>query len=159
MLQFSNQTPEIRFNLKEDIVLSERVDAANQAATPQAAAIGKVGDADASNRMLELILGSLDDNKAEEVITIPLTGKSAIADNMVVASGRSSRQVQALAEHIMDRIKTETGIICRVEGRQSGDWILVDCGDAVVHLFRPEVREFYQIEKMWQAATPDSTQA
>lgn len=109
--------------------------------------------------MLELILGSLEDGKAEDVLTIPLTGKSEIADNMIVASGRSSRQVQAIAQHLMDRIKHETGTICRVEGRQSGDWVLVDCGDAVVHLFRPEVREFYQIEKMWQSATPDTTQA
>ena len=126
---------------------------------PHTAAISKAGDKDASNRMLDLILSSLDEDKAEEVITIPLTGKSAIADNMVVASGRSSRQVQAIAEHLMDRIKNETGTICRVEGKQSGDWILIDCGDAVVHLFRPEVREFYQIEKMWQSATPDPAQA
>ena len=109
--------------------------------------------------MLDLILSSLDDDKAEEVITIPLTGKSAIADNMVVASGRSSRQVQAIAEHLMDRIKSEVGTICRVEGKQSGDWILIDCGDAIVHLFRPEVREFYQIEKMWQTASPDPAKA
>ncbi len=123
---------------------------------PAAAALGKGGDKDASNRMLDLILSSLDDDKAEEVITIPLTGKSEIADNMIVASGRSARQVQSIAEHLMERVKQEMGVICRVEGKQSGDWVLIDCGDAIVHLFRPEVREFYQIEKMWMAAGPET---
>lgn len=102
--------------------------------------------------MLARILNSLEENKAEEVVTIPLHGKSEMADNMVIASGRSSRQVSALAELLYKLIKEETGIICRTEGRQSGDWVLLDCGDAVVHIFRPEVREFYQLEKMWQAA-------
>ncbi len=99
--------------------------------------------------MLERILASLQENKAEEIVTIPLKGKSEMADNMVIASGRSTRQVSALAEMLHKKVKDETGIICRMEGKESGDWVLIDCGDVVVHLFRPEVREFYQLEKMW----------
>lgn len=102
--------------------------------------------------MLARILNSLEENKAEDIVTIPLTGKSEMADNMIIASGRSSRQVSSLADMLYKLIKEETGIICRTEGKQSGDWVLLDCGDAVVHIFRPEVREFYQLEKMWQAA-------
>lgn len=107
--------------------------------------------------MLALVLGSLEDDKAEEVVTIPLSGKSEMADNMVIASGRSSRQVQSMAEKLGKRVKDEMGVICRQEGKQSGDWVLIDCGDAIVHLFRPEVREFYQLEKMWQSPPADSS--
>ena len=102
--------------------------------------------------MLVRILKSLDENKAEDIVTIPLQGKSEMADNMVIASGRSSRQVSALADLLFKVIKEDTGIICRIEGKQSGDWVLLDCGDAIVHIFRPEVRDFYQLEKMWQTA-------
>lgn len=105
-----------------------------------------------NDSLLSLILSSLDDDKAEDVITIPLTGKSEMADYMVVASGRSSRQVSAMAEHLADRIKHDTGAPARIEGKDTGDWVLLDCGDAVVHLFRPEVRDFYQLEKMWLSA-------
>jgi len=114
--------------------------------------VGKSGDATESNAMLARILKCLDENKAEDVVTIPLSGKSEMADNMVIASGRSSRQVSALSDTLYRLIKEETGIICRTEGKQSGDWVLLDCGDAVVHIFRPEVREFYQLEKMWLAS-------
>ncbi len=137
---------------QEDIVLSERVDAAGEAAKSATTTIGASGDKEQSAAMLARILGSLDENKAEEVVVIPLEGKSEMADNMVIASGRSTRQVSALADMLFKKIKEETGIICRMEGKDSGDWVLIDCGDAVVHLFRPEVREFYQLEKMWQAA-------
>jgi ribosome-associated protein len=99
-----------------------------------------------------LVLASLDDDKAEEVVSIDLRGKSPMTDHMVIASGRSSRQVQAMAEHLEQKFKERTGRAPRVEGRETGDWVLIDCGDVVVHLFRPEVRAFYQLEKMW--ATP-----
>ena len=122
--------------------------AANSANTT----LGKSGDKTESDKMLARILNSLDESKAEDIVTIPLHGKSAMADNMVIASGRSSRQVSSLAETLYKLIKNETGIICRTEGKQSGDWVLLDCGDVVVHIFRPEVRDFYQLEKMWQAA-------
>ena len=114
--------------------------------------LGKSGDKTESDAMLARILNSLDESKAEDIVTIPLHGKSEMADNMVIASGRSSRQVSALAETLYKLIKEETGIICRTEGKQSGDWVLLDAGDAVVHIFRPEVRDFYQLDKMWQTA-------
>lgn len=99
--------------------------------------------------LLDLILKSLNDDKAEDVVAINLAGKSEMADHMVIASGRSSRQVAAIAEHLVDRLKADLNRLCRVEGKTAGDWVLVDCGDCVVHVFRPEVREFYQLEKMW----------
>ena len=100
--------------------------------------------------MLALVLAALDDDKAEDVVAIPLAGKSSFADHMVVASGRSSRQVSAMSEKLMDRVKEKIGQTPRAEGRETGDWVLIDCGDIIVHLFRPQVREFYQLEKMWQ---------
>ena len=103
-----------------------------------------------SDDILAAILASLDDDKAEEIVTIPLRGKSSMADHMVIASGRSSRQVAAMAEKLLDRVKDVLGQNPRTEGRDTGDWVLIDCGDIIVHLFRPEVREFYQLEKMWQ---------
>ncbi|WP_424932290.1 ribosome silencing factor [Amaricoccus macauensis] len=100
--------------------------------------------------MLATILASLDDDKAEDVTTIPLAGKSEMADHMVIASGRSSRQVASIAEKLADRLKSDHGVVVRTEGKEHGDWVLIDTGDVIVHLFRPEVREFYQLEKMWQ---------
>jgi ribosome-associated protein len=117
--------------------------------------VGKSGDKTESDAMLARILKLLDESKAEDIVTIPLQGKSEMADNMVIASGRSSRQVSALAETLYKLIKEETGIICRTEGKQSGDWVLLDAGDAVVHIFRPEVRDFYQLDKMWLTAGGD----
>nr|WP_237708045.1 ribosome silencing factor [Oceanicola sp. S124] len=98
---------------------------------------------------LALILQSLEDDKAEEIVQIDLAGKSSIGDYMVVCSGRSSRQVGALAEKLVERLKEATGRTAKVEGKEAGDWVLIDTGDVIVHVFRPEVREFYQIEKMW----------
>ncbi|MEY2955298.1 MAG: hypothetical protein RL123_26 [Pseudomonadota bacterium] len=83
-------------------------------------------------------------------MTIDLRGRSAFADYMVIASGRSSRQVAAISEKLTERVKQDLGVICKVEGRETADWVLIDAGDVVVHVFRPEVRAFYQIEKMWQ---------
>jgi len=102
-----------------------------------------------SDSLLEHIIASLEDDKAEEIVSIPLRGKSSMADHMVICSGRSSRQVAAIADHLTDRLKHGQGIICKVEGKDQGDWVLIDAGDVVVHVFRPEVREFYQLEKMW----------
>ncbi len=100
--------------------------------------------------LLARILESLDDDKAEDVVAIDLRGRSDVADHMVICSGRSSRQVGAIAEKLMDRLKQEFGILSKVEGKDQGDWVLIDTGDVIVHVFRPEVREFYQLEKMWQ---------
>lgn len=110
-----------------------------------------------SDALLALILTSLEDDKAEEIVEIDLRGKSEIADWMVIASGRSSRQVAAIAEHLVDTLKQTHGRLSKVEGKDSGDWVLIDTGDVIVHLFRPEVREFYQLEKMWM--TPGDTVA
>ena len=101
--------------------------------------------------VLDAILQSLDDDKAEDVVAIDLRGKSEIADNMVIASGRSTRQVSAMADHLIEKLKAEFGIICRSEGKEQGDWVLIDAGDVIVHVFRPEVRDFYQLEKMWMS--------
>ena len=103
----------------------------------------------ASDELLGVILTSLDSSKAEEVVKIDLRGKSEMADWMVIASGRSSRQVAAIAEHLVDTLKQDHGRLAKVEGKDAGDWVLIDVADAIVHVFRPEVREFYQLEKMW----------
>ena len=111
-------------------------------------------------KLHQLILKSLDDDKAEEIVSIDLAGKSSIADFMVIASGRSSRQVAAIAEHLVDRITKETGKKVRAEGKAVGDWVLIDTGDVVVHIFRPDVRNFYNLEKMWGgAAIPEPAAA
>ncbi len=102
-----------------------------------------------SDVLLARILASLEDDKAEDVVTIDLRGRSSVADYMVICSGRSSRQVGAIAEKLMERLKQEFGRTCRIEGKEQGDWVLIDASDVVVHVFRPEVREFYQLEKMW----------
>ncbi len=80
---------------------------------------------------------------------IDLRGRSTIADHMVIASGRSSRQVAAMSEKLVERLKDSFGIVPKVEGKETGDWVLIDAGDVIVHVFRPEVRDFYQLEKMW----------
>ena len=96
-----------------------------------------------------LVLSSLDDDQAQEVVSIPLEGKSSIADHMVIASGRSTRQVAAMAQKLAERIKHAGFAPARLEGLPAADWVLIDAGDVVVHLFRPEVRSFYNLERMW----------
>ncbi|KAA2312893.1 ribosome silencing factor [Pseudooceanicola sediminis] len=102
-----------------------------------------------SKDQLDLILQSLDDDKAEEIVTIDLAGKSSIGDYMIVCSGRSSRQVSSIADKLSERLKHASGRTAKIEGKETGDWVLIDTGDIIVHVFRPEVREFYQLEKMW----------
>jgi ribosome-associated protein len=105
-----------------------------------------------SRELLSLIKSSLDQDGAEDILAIPLEGRSALADYMVIASGRSTRHVAALSENLVERLKREAGKSSRVEGKEAADWVLIDTGDVIVHVFRPEVREFYQLEKMWQTA-------
>ncbi|WP_299818319.1 ribosome silencing factor [uncultured Jannaschia sp.] len=93
---------------------------------------------------------TLDAEKAEDIVQIDLRGKSAVADHMIVCSGRSTRQVTALAEKLSEKLKDRLGRSARTEGKTQGDWVLLDAGDVIVHIFRPEVRDFYQLEKMWQ---------
>ena len=125
--------------------------------THQSAAPGK-GEADrlGSAELQTLILESLDEDGAFDVVTIPLSGKSSEADAMIVASGRSTRHVGAVSDKLIEKLKHEAGIIARHEGKEAADWVLIDAGDVIVHIFRPEVREFYQLEKMWMPA-PDAT--
>jgi ribosome-associated protein len=96
-----------------------------------------------------IVLQSLDDDQAVDVVTIPLTGKSNIADHMVIASGRSTRQVASMANKLADRIKQEFRKNVRIEGLPAADWVLIDADDVIVHIFRPEVRSFYNLERMW----------
>lgn len=103
----------------------------------------------ASEALLAEILNSLDDDKADDVVTVDLRGKSEMADYMVICSGRSTRQVAAICDKLVDRLKQRHGTLSKVEGKDAADWVLIDTGDVVVHVFRPEVREFYQLEKMW----------
>jgi ribosome-associated protein len=104
---------------------------------------------DGSDMLHALILKSLDDDQALDVIDIPLAGKTEIADHMVIASGRSTRQVASMAQKLADRIKSDLGRTVRIEGLATADWVLIDADDVIVHLFRPEVRSFYNLEKMW----------
>ena len=102
-----------------------------------------------SEALLTAILSSLTDDKGEDIVQIDLRGKSSIGDYMVIASGRSTRQVSSMSEKLSQRLKDEFGLSARIEGKDAGDWVLIDTGDVIVHVFRPEVREFYQLEKMW----------
>jgi ribosome-associated protein len=107
----------------------------------------------------ELILKRLDDDKAQEIVHIDLKGKSSVADSMIVASGRSTRHVGALADHLLRALKDAGYGRARVEGLPHCDWVLIDAGDVVIHLFRPEVRAFYNIEKIWSVDAPHRTPA
>ena len=106
-----------------------------------------------------LVMKSLDDDQAVEVVTIPLAGKSSIADHMVIASGRSSRQVASMANKLAEKIKKDFGRIVRIEGLPVADWVLIDADDVIVHLFRPEVRSFYNLERMWAFGDDSSVSA
>ena len=101
------------------------------------------------NQILKLITSSLDDDKAEDIQTISLSGKSAMADFLVVASGASSRQVTSMAEHLEFKLKQKKVDILGLEGLKQADWVLIDANDVIIHIFRPEVREFYGLERMW----------
>ena len=105
-----------------------------------------------SEQLLAAVLASVDDDKAEDVVQIDLRGRSDVADYMVICSGRSSRQVAAISEKLADRLKEQFRVLAKMEGKETGDWVLIDSGDVIVHVFRPEVREFYQLEKMWLPA-------
>lgn len=108
---------------------------------------------DAARRALGTVLASVEDSKAEDIVYLNIAGKSALADYMVVVSGRSNRHVSAICEHLISDMKDEGFGHSRVEGLEAGDWVVIDAGDVIIHVFRPEVRAFYNIEKMW--AAPD----
>lgn len=144
--------------MQEENTLSQTDQVAAKAAAPDTAT-NRPPKTIASDNLLARILSTLDDDKAEDVISIDLRGKSEIADYMVVCSGRSTRQVAALSDKVTDRIKQECKVQCKVEGKDQGDWVLIDAGDVIVHVFRPEVREFYQLEKLWMTPVHDVRQA
>ncbi len=150
--------PKVKAATKPKAAAKPKAPAKPKAAKPAAKAV-KAADPNkptaAVEKLHKLILKSLDDDKAEEIVSIPLAGKSSVADYIVVASGRSSRQVGAIAEHLAQRIHEATGHKARVEGKGVGDWVLIDAGDIVVHIFRPEVRGFYRLEKMWGVDIPE----
>ncbi len=134
--------------MKEDNVLSLTADAAGAAVAGMPMS-GLTQPEVTSEIILAAVLKSLDDNKAEEVVQIDLRGKTSVCDHMVICSGRSSRQVASIAQKLAEDLKHELGVLCKTEGEETGDWVLIDAGDVIVHVFRPEVREFYQLEKMW----------
>ncbi len=109
-------------------------------------------------KLIELILNCLDDDKAQEIVSINLSGKTTLADHMVIASGRSHRHVSAISDHLLRFLKQEGYGRCRIEGMPHCNWVLIDAGDVIVHIFKPEVRGFYNLEKMWGTRTPDSLQ-
>lgn len=129
---------------------------AQVARTPRPAIPAPAEERTEAEALLDAIRRELDRDGAEDILDIDLDGKSTMADFMVIASGRSTRHVAALAEKLVEMVKETTGSTPRAEGRESADWVLLDAGDVVVHIFRPEVREFYQLEKMW-LTQPDTT--
>lgn len=122
--------------------------------TPAEQAPGEIESGAPNTLLRDKILAKLDDDKAEDIVTVDMAGKSAMCDFMVIASGRSQRQVAAMAEHLRELLKPLLPEAPPIEGLPQGDWVLVDAGDVVVHLFRPEVRAFYRLERMWGLETP-----
>ena len=105
--------------------------------------------------LLNVVISSLEEFKAQDIVKIDLIGKTSMADSMLIASGTSSRQIRAIAENTVTEIKKSSNENVNIEGLNQSDWVLIDAGDIIIHLFRPEVREFYNLEKMWQV---DSTE-
>ena len=136
----------------EDLVLSHSDPATGLPVGPRPKSADVAVQEHRSEDVLALVLKSVDDDKAEDIVQIDLRGRSDVADYMVICSGRSSRQVASISEKLADRLKQEMRISVRMEGKETGDWVLIDAGDVIVHVFRPEVREFYQLEKMWLPA-------
>jgi len=110
-----------------------------------------------SGDLLRLVQDSLDDDQAQDIVAISLAGKSDIADHMVIANGRSTRQVAAISQKLAERIK-KAGGQAKIEGLTNADWVLIDAGDVIVHLFRPEVRSFYNLERMWAVGDDDAAE-
>ena len=147
--QASRRGPAARF--LEDVVLSHSDPATGLPVGPRAPRLGAAALPPdySAEQVLASVLASVDDDKAEEVVQIDLRGRSDVADYMVICSGRSTRQVIAISEKLADRLKDQFHIAAKLEGRDVGDWVLIDAGDVIVHVFRPEVRDFYQLEKLW----------
>lgn len=132
----------------EDVVLSHSDPATGLPVGPREGRASAPADY-TPEQVLAAALASLDDDKAEDIVQIDLRGRSDVADYMVICSGRSSRQVGSISEKLVDRLKQDFAMTAKMEGKETGDWVLIDGRDVIVHVFRPEVREFYQLEKMW----------
>ena len=144
----------------EDAVLSQFDPTTGLPVGPRAERIVAAAVPDYSpEQMLAAVLASVDDDKAEEIVQIDLRGRSDVADYMVICSGRSSRQVASISEKLADKLRQQFGVAAKMEGRETGDWVLIDGGDVIVHVFRPEVRDFYQLEKMWMPTGAHRTPA
>jgi len=144
------QTKEGKDTLSTQVIARTR---AKTSAVPQS--VSEVRDA---SQTLNIVLERLDEMKAEDIVTIDLTGKSSIADSMVVASGRSNRHVGSIADDIVEHLKKSGLKSIQVEGQPHCDWVLIDAGDVIAHVFRPEVRDFYAIEKMWSGGKSGKAQ-
>lgn len=147
----AKKAPAKKAPLKKEAVRKEpvRKEAARKPA-PKKAAIKKPALAKVPE-LQDIILDILDGDKAQEIVLIPLKGKTAIADYMVIATGTSSRHVGGMATKLREKLNAEYKIKARIEGADTGDWVIVDAGDVMVHLFREEVRRFYDLEKLWGA--------
>jgi ribosome-associated protein len=132
----------------EDVVLSHSDPATGLPVGPRVAR-ESVAVEYSPEQVLAAVLASVEDDKAEDIVEIDLRGRSDVADYMVICAGRSSRQVGSIAEKLVDKLKQDFGMTAKMEGKETGDWVLIDARDVIVHVFRPEVREFYQLEKMW----------
>ena len=144
----------------EDDVLSHSDPSTGLPVGPRATRLSAAAAPDYSpEQVLAAVLTSLDDDKAEEVVQIDLRGRSDVADYMVICSGRSTRQVASISEKLADRLRQQFGVAAKMEGKETGDWVLIDGGDVIVHVFRPEVRDFYQLEKMWMPTGAHRTPA
>ncbi len=124
------------------------------APTPKTTSAKTTAADPAPDDLKNAVVQSIDGDKGEDIIVVDLHDKSNIADFVVIASGRSSRQIAAMADHLVERLQPGLSFRIAIEGLPQGDWVLIDCGDVVVHLFRPEVRDFYAIEKMWGLEPP-----
>lgn len=145
----SQQLVPIGWDAKQDTQTKMRT--ATEAARESAPPAEAVSTQRASEALLERIMVWLDDAKAEQIVTIDLKEKSSIGDFMIIATGRSDRHVGAIAEQLQRKLKDEGHGRVRAEGMPQCDWVLIDTGDIIVHVFRPEVRDFYNLEKMWSA--------
>ncbi len=132
----------------EDAVLTHSDPATGLPVGPRPARVA-TAPSYSSEDVLETVLASLDDDKAEDVVQIDLRGRSDVADYMVICCGRSSRQVASISDKLSDRLKEKFRMGAKMEGKETGDWVLIDGSDVIIHVFQPEVREFYQLEKMW----------
>lgn len=132
----------------EDLVLAHSDPATGLPVGPRPADRSAV-PAFTAEEVLAAVLASVEDDKAEDVVRIDLRGRSDVADYMVICSGRSTRQVASISDNLADRMKVAFRMTVKMEGKDTADWVLIDTGDVIVHVFRPEVREFYQLEKIW----------